>query len=60
MTTQGGSDVPKNESEFSQTNLELIAKNYRALNYLYYGFSLDEFIKIKSCKSAKEIWDKGL
>jgi LTR polyprotein gag-polypeptide-like protein len=58
MKTQGGIEVPKAESGFSQTNLELVAKNCNANNLLYCDLGLDEFNRIKFCISAKEIWNK--
>lgn len=53
-----GTRVAKSEDEFSQTDLEQVAKNYRAMNLLYCGLDANEFNRITSCKSAKEIWDK--
>ena len=50
--------VAKKESEYNQADLETISKNYRAINLLYCGLSTDEFNRISSCRSAKEIWDK--
>ena len=53
-----GTKVAKKESEYIQADLELVSKNYRAINLLYCGLSTDEFNRISSCRSAKEIWDK--
>ena len=50
--------VAKKESEYNQADLETISKNYRAINLLYCGLSTDEFNRISTCRSAKEIWDK--
>jgi len=57
-TVEGGARVPKLESEFNQTDLEIVAKNYRAINLLYCGLDANEFNRVSSCTSAKEIWDK--
>ena len=57
-TTESGASVPKSESEYTQTDLESISKNYRAMNVLYCSLDANEFNRISSCKSAKEIWDK--
>ena len=50
--------VNKPEAEFTRADLESMAKNYKAINLLYCGLSTDEFNRISSCRSAKEIWDK--
>ena len=57
-TTESGASVPKSESKYIQTDLESISKNYRAMNVLYCSLHTNEFNRISSCKSAKEIWDK--
>ena len=57
-TVEGGARVPKLESEYNQTDLENVAKNYRAINLLYCGLDANEFNRVSSCTSAKEIWDK--
>ena len=53
-----GTKFAKTEAEFIQADLELISKNYKAINLLYCGLSIDEFNRISSRRSAKEIWDK--
>ena len=45
----------KPEAEYNQTDLENIAKNYKAMNLLYCGLDANEFNRVSSCKSAKEI-----
>ncbi|MED6128164.1 hypothetical protein PIB30_094991, partial [Stylosanthes scabra] len=30
----------------------------KAINFLHYALTQDVYMKISSCKSAKEIWDK--
>ncbi|XP_021771739.1 uncharacterized protein LOC110735868 [Chenopodium quinoa] len=57
-TTESGVAVPKNDDEFNQTDLESVAKNYRAMNLLYCALDANEFNRVSTCKSAKEIWDK--
>ncbi|XP_021743604.1 uncharacterized protein LOC110709690 [Chenopodium quinoa] len=57
-TTESGAAVPKDDDEFNQTDLENVAKNYRAMNLLYCGLDANEFNRVSTCKSAKEIWDK--
>ena len=51
-------DVIKSESEYSQTDLEWVSKNYRAMNQLCCALNGTEFNRVSSCTSAKEIWDK--
>ena len=57
-TDASGASTSKNESEYTQDDLEKISKNYKAMNLLYYGLDTNEFNRISSCRSAKEIWDK--
>ena len=47
--------VPKLEIDFNQSNLKVIAKNYKAINLLYCSFNGDEFERISSCAFAQEI-----
>ncbi|XP_057518412.1 uncharacterized protein LOC130799327 [Amaranthus tricolor] len=57
-----GNDVvkSKSESEYSQSDLESVSKNYRAINQLCCTLNGTEFNRVSSCKSPKEIWDKLL
>ena len=57
-TEVGGKKIAKSEEELSATELEKHSKNYRAIHLLYCALSAEEFNKISSCKTAKEIWDK--
>ena len=52
-----GNDVVKFESEYSQSDLESVSKNYRAMNQLCCALNGTEFNRALSCTSAKEIWD---
>ena len=58
LKTVDGALVPKTESEYTQADLENISKNYRSMNLLYCALDQNEFNRISSCKTAKEIWDK--
>ena len=58
LKTVDGVLVPKTESEYTQADLENISKNYRSMNLLYCALDQNEFNRISSCKTAKEIWDK--
>ena len=53
-----GNDVVKSGSEYSQSDLECVSKNYRAMNQLCCALNGIEFNRVSSCISAKEIWDK--
>ena len=57
-TKEDGESVPKSEDEFTQTDLEQVSKNYKAMNLIYCGLDANEFNRITSCKTAKEIWHK--
>ena len=53
-----GNDVLKTESEYSQSDLESVSKNYRAMNQLCCALNGTEFNRVSSCTTAKEIWVK--
>ena len=57
-TEVGGRNIPKSEVILSATGLEKHSKNYKAIHLLYCSLNAEEFNRILSCKSAKEIWDK--
>ncbi len=42
-TNEAGLQVPKDPSEFTHTDMEMVAKNYRAMNQLYCGVNHEEF-----------------
>ncbi|XP_021741936.1 uncharacterized protein LOC110708138 [Chenopodium quinoa] len=56
--TESGITIPKEDSEYTQIDLEKVSKNYRAMNLLYCALDANEFNRVSACKSAKEIWDK--
>ena len=53
-----GNDVVKSESEYSQSDLESVSKNYKAMNQLCCALNDTEFNRVSSYTSAKETWDK--
>ena len=55
---EDGKKIPKAEDELTPTELEKHSKNYRAIHLLYCALNAEEFNRISSCRSAKEIWDK--
>ena len=60
ITTPGpnGGTVEKNPKDYSADDLEKSSKNYKAINALYCALDNNEFNRVRSCKTAKEIWDK--
>lgn len=53
-----GTSFPKIEDESNEIDLEQVAKNYRSTNLIYCGLDANEYNRITSCKTAKEIWDR--
>ena len=58
MIERDGVKVSKPEEDLTQNDLELVAKNYKAINLLYCSLNGDEFERTSSCTFSKEIWDK--
>ena len=54
----GDTLVEKSEHEYNDKDLEMLRLNVKAMNLLYYALELNEFNRISSYDSAKEIWDK--
>ena len=50
--------IPKLESEWDETDERMAQLNAKAMNLLYCALDAQEFNRISSCISAKEIWDK--
>ena len=57
-TKEDGKTVEKDPKDYSNDDLEKASKNYKAINALYCSLDNNEFNRICSCKTAKEIWDK--
>jgi hypothetical protein len=51
-------EIHKLENEWDENDVKLIELNYKAMNCLYCALDSNEFDRILSCNSAKEIWDK--
>ncbi|XP_070049728.1 intracellular protein transport protein USO1-like [Nicotiana tomentosiformis] len=49
--------IPKTRKEFNDVDRKAIEKNFHAKKILVYGIGPDEYNKISSCQSAKEIWE---
>ncbi|XP_070010838.1 uncharacterized protein [Nicotiana sylvestris] len=51
-----GPMVPKDRKEYSDVDRKAVEKNYRAKKILVCGIGPDEYNRVSSCDSAKEIW----
>ena len=51
-------EIPKLENEWDKNDVKLIELNYKAISCLYCALEPNEFDRILSCNSTKEIWDK--
>ncbi|XP_070020081.1 uncharacterized protein [Nicotiana sylvestris] len=49
--------VPKTIKEYSDTDRKVVEKNFRAKKILVCGIGPDEYNRISTCQSAKEIWE---
>lgn len=49
--------IPKLPNEYTSDDYKMLEKNAKAMKMLYYGLGPDEYQRISSCTSAKEIWD---
>jgi len=54
---EGDKIVPKPMSEFTHEKTEKVAKNYRALNILFYDLDSNEFSHVFACDMAKDVWE---
>ena len=49
---------PKTKNELTAEDRTHLISNAKAMNVLYSALDSNESIRVKDCKSAKEIWDK--
>ncbi|XP_075107102.1 uncharacterized protein LOC142180079 [Nicotiana tabacum] len=49
--------IPKTRKEFNDVDRKAIEKNFHAKKILVYGIGPNEYNRISSCQSAKEIWE---
>ncbi|XP_070030397.1 uncharacterized protein [Nicotiana sylvestris] len=52
-----GVDVPKTRADYTAEDLKKWEKNAKAKKWLVWGLGPDEYNRIQSCTTAKEIWD---
>ena len=57
-TNDKGIVSPKLTFEWDENDIKKIQFNAKALNSLHCASSIDEYKKISSYKTAKEVWDK--
>ena len=53
-----GMSLPKPEGEWNEFNKKMAQLNAKAMNILYCALEANEFSRISTCNSAKEIWDR--
>ena len=56
--TVDGLRVPKPEDEWDESDTRMAQINVKATNMLYCALDANEFNRISTCKTVKEIWDK--
>ncbi|XP_070025953.1 uncharacterized protein [Nicotiana sylvestris] len=52
-----GPMVPKDRKKYSDIDRKTVEKNYRAKKILVYGIGPDEYNRVSTCDTAKEIWE---
>lgn len=51
-------EVPKSEDEWNDEDWKKVSLNDKAINFLHCALSQSDYMKISTCNTAKEIWDK--
>ena len=51
-------DKTKPESSWDENDLKMLQSNPKAMNVLYCALDPNEYNRILTCESAKEIWDR--
>lgn len=51
-------EVPKTEDEWNDEDWKKASLNDKAINFLHCALSQGDYMKISTCTTAKEIWDK--
>jgi len=49
--------VPETRQQYNDADIEKIEKNYKAKKLLACGIGAEEYNKISTCESTKEIWN---
>ncbi|XP_052116680.1 uncharacterized protein LOC127746708 [Arachis duranensis] len=50
--------VPKGEDEYSDDDWKKVAMNDKAINFIHCALNEHDYMKISTCETTKEIWDK--
>ena len=50
-------EVPKVKNEFNDLDYRMLSKNAKAMSILMCGLGPDEYNRVSSCTTAKEVWD---
>ncbi|XP_060211745.1 uncharacterized protein LOC132639308 [Lycium barbarum] len=53
----GLATTPKTRKEYTEADKKAVEKNYKAKKILVYGIGADNYNRISSCTTAKEIWE---
>ena len=53
-----GASLPKSEGEWDELDKKMAQLNVKTMNILYYALDANQFNRISTCNSAKEIWDR--
>ena len=48
----------KHRSEWTDIDMKKVQLNFKAMNTLHYALNIEEFNRISTCESTKEIWKK--
>ncbi|KAK2357503.1 gag-protease polyprotein [Trifolium repens] len=57
MSVVNGVGTPKIQSSWDEDDKKKILNDKKAINILQSALSMDEFFRISTCETAKEIWD---
>ncbi|KAK2382430.1 rust resistance kinase Lr10 [Trifolium repens] len=58
MSVVNGVGTPKIQSSWDEDDKKKVLNDKKAINILQSALSMDEFFRISTCETAKEIWDK--
>ncbi|KAK2454205.1 gag-protease polyprotein [Trifolium repens] len=57
MSVVNGVGTPKIKSSWDEDDKKKVLNDKKAINILHSALSMDEFFRISTCETAKEIWD---
>ena len=53
----GNTTIEKPREEWSEKEKKLVQYNLKAKNIITSALGMDEYFRVSSCKSAKDMWD---